>query len=104
VFFDRGIPDVLGYLRLMQIPVPEHMQNAAKVFRYNHVVFIAPPWREIFQQDHERKQDFDQAIRTHDALAETYKSHNYELVEIPRSTIEERLRFVLSKVGIDPDT
>jgi predicted ATPase len=104
VFFDRGIPDVLGYLRLMQIPVPEHMQNAAKVFRYNHVVFIAPPWREIFQQDHERKQDFDEAIRTHDALAETYKSHNYELVEIPRSTIEERLRFVLSKVGIDPDT
>jgi len=33
-----------------------------------------------------------------------YKSHNYELEEIPRSTIEERLRFVLSKVGIDPDT
>jgi len=103
VFFDRGIPDVLGYLRLMHIPVPEHMLNAAKVFRYNHVVFVAPPWREIFQQDQERKQDFDEAIRTYDALAETYKSHNYELVEIPRTSIEERVRFVLRKVGIDPD-
>lgn len=103
VFFDRGIPDVLGYLRLMQIPVPEHMRNAARVFPYNHVVFIAPPWREIFQQDQERKQDFDEAIRTYDVLVETYKSHNYELVEFPRTPIQDRVRFVLRKVGIDPD-
>jgi predicted ATPase len=103
VFFDRGVPDVLGYLHLMHIPVPEHMHNAARVFPYNHAVFIAPPWREIFQQDRERKQDFDEAIRTYDALVETYKAHNYELVEIPRSSIQERVRFVLRKVGIDPD-
>jgi len=103
VFFDRGIPDVLGYLRLLHFPVPQHMHNAARVFPYNHAVFIAPPWREIFQQDQERKQDFDEAIRTYDALVETYKSHNYELLEIPRSTIEDRLGFVLSEVGINPD-
>jgi predicted ATPase len=104
VFFDRGIPDVLGYLRLMNIPVPEHMHNAARVFPYNPAVFIAPPWREIFQPDQERKQDFDEAIRTYDALAETYKCHNYELVEMPRASTQDRLRFVLSQVGIDPDT
>jgi predicted ATPase len=103
VFFDRGIPDVLAYLRLTRIPVPEHMHNAARIFPYNHAVFIAPPWREIFHQDRERKQDFDEAIRTYDALAETYKSHNYQLVEIPRTSIHERVRFVLRKIGIDPD-
>ena len=103
VFFDRGIPDVLGYLRLMHIPVPEHLRNAARVFPYNQLVFAAPPWREIFHQDQERKQDFDEAIRTYDALTETYKSHNYELVEIPRISIQDRVRFVLRKVGIDPE-
>ena len=103
VFFDRGIPDVLAYLSLTHIPVPEHMHNAARVFPYNHAVFIAPPWREIFHQDEERKQDFEESIRTYDALVETYKSNNYELVEIPRSSIRERVRFVLRKVGIDPD-
>ena len=77
--------------------------NAARAFPYNHVVFIAPPWREIFQPDEERKQDFDEAIRTYDALIETYKSHNYELVEIPRTRIQDRVRFVLRKVGTDPD-
>ena len=57
----------------------------------------------LFQPDGERKQHFDEAIRTYDALIETYMSHNYELVEIPRTPIQDRVRFVLRKVGTDPD-
>lgn len=75
VLFDRGVPDVEGYLRLMQLPVPPHVRNAVQRYRYNPLVFIAPPWREIFRQDAERKQTFDEAVRTHDALAQTYESH-----------------------------
>jgi predicted ATPase len=101
VFFDRGIPDVLGYLRLMNIPAPEHMKNAARSFSYNHAVFIAPPWPEIFHQDQERNQNFDEAVRTYDAMVETYTSYNYELVEIPRTSIDDRLRFVVQRVGIN---
>ncbi len=101
-FFDRGILDILGYLHLMKIPEPEHMQTAARRCVYNPTVFIAPPWREIFRQDRERKQDFDEAIRTYDALGKTYQSYNYELVEIPRTSVEQRLHFVLQKIGIDP--
>ncbi|MGX9177335.1 AAA family ATPase [Mesorhizobium sp. BHbdii] len=29
VFFDRGVPDTLGYLRLTGLPVPDHIRNAA---------------------------------------------------------------------------
>ena len=104
VFFDRGIPDVLAYLRLMNIPVPEHMHNAARTSSYNRNVFIAPPWREIFHQDLERKQDFDEAIRTYDALVKTYTSYNYNLVEIPRTSVEERLRLILHNVDIGEDS
>src|SRR4029077_4126485 len=63
VFFDRGVPDIIGYLRLIGTPVPEHVQKAAAEFLYHQTVFIAPPWREIFRQDIERKQDFDEAQR-----------------------------------------
>lgn len=98
VFFDRGVPDVLGYLRLLALPVPVHMQKAAEMFRYNRHVFIAPPWREIFEPDRERKQDFDEAVRTYEALVATYTEYNYELVEIPRVRIEERVRFVLNHI------
>jgi len=99
VFFDRGVVDVLGYLRLIRHSALEHMHKAAEQFRYNRQVFIAPPWEEIFQQDQERKQDFNEAVRTYDALAATYTEYGYELIELPRVPIEERVRFVLHHAG-----
>jgi len=99
VFFDRGVADVLGYLRLCGLPVPDHVRNAANIFRYNRCAFIAPPWPEIFRQDRERKQDFKEAVRTYDALANIYAEQNYELVEIPRVSVEERIEFVLENVA-----
>ena len=51
VFFDRGVPDTLGYLRLSGLPVAEHISAAAKRLRYNPRVFVAPPWPDIFAQD-----------------------------------------------------
>jgi len=98
VFFDRGIPDVLGYLRLMNIPAPDHMQNAEKEFCYNRTVFIAPPWREIFHQDVERKQDFAEAQRTDNALASTYTALGYQLLELPRIGVKERCEFILGHI------
>jgi predicted ATPase len=55
VFFDRGIPDIVGFLRLMSLPVPRHVRNALREHRYSRGVFIAPPWPAIFDQDTERK-------------------------------------------------
>ena len=99
VFFDRGVPDVLGYLRLAGLPVPEHVQKAAAEFVYNRTVFIAPPWLEIFHQDVERKQDFDEAKRTYESLFSTYKELRYELVELPRVAVEDRVKFILGRVA-----
>ena len=99
VFFDRSIPDVLGYLHLMNIPAPDHMERAAREFCYNRNVFIAPPWREIFHQDVERKQDFAEAQRTYDALASTYTALGLQLVELPCVGVKERCEFILEHVG-----
>ncbi|MBB6410416.1 putative ATPase [Mesorhizobium sangaii] len=41
VFFDRGVPDTLGYLRLTGLPVPEQFMHAAERFRYARRVFVA---------------------------------------------------------------
>lgn len=100
VFFDRGVVDVIGYLHLMDIPVPEPIQEAAENFRYNRSVFVAPPWEEIFKQDTERKQDFTEAKRTYEATTAAYSENGYELIEIPRTSLEERMRFLLEKAGI----
>jgi predicted ATPase len=99
VFFDRGVPDVIGYLRLIRLPVPPHMIKAAEEFRYSKCVFIAPPWKEIFHPDQERKQNFEEAVLTYESLAETYKEFGYGLVELPRVSVEDRVQFVLRKVA-----
>lgn len=95
VFFDRGIPDVAGYLRLIAVPVPSHVDRAARELRYDPRVFIAPPWKDIFEPDAERRQTFDEAIRTYEAMVETYSSYGYELVTLPLTSPAERADFVL---------
>ncbi|HML31081.1 MAG TPA: AAA family ATPase [Hyphomicrobium sp.] len=96
VFFDRGIPDVVGYLQLSGLPVPAHVQRAAELFRYEARVFIAPPWPEIFSQDSERKQTIEEASATYQAMTAAYAGLGYELVTLPRLPVAERVAFVLS--------
>ena len=98
VFFDRGVPDVVGYLTLVGVAPPAHVIKAAEIFRYNARVFVAPPWREIFAQDDERKQDFAEAVRTCEAIARAYGEYGYEIVEVPRDSVEQRVRFVLERI------
>lgn len=98
-FFDRGVPDVIGYLKLIGLPVPTHAEKAAQAFRYNPKVFILPHWPEIFAQDSERKQDEDEARRTHASMVETYTACGYDLVEVPKVPVEQRLAFILDNVS-----
>lgn len=98
VFFDRGIPDVIGYLNLCGLPVPPKVDTAAKTNRYRATVFIAPFWPDIFVQDAERRQDADEARRTFEAMALTYPAYGYDLIELPRSTVEDRVAFILDRI------
>jgi predicted ATPase len=51
-------------LRFSGLPIPAHIDRAARIFRYHQRVFVAPPWPEIFTPDAERKQSFEQARAT----------------------------------------
>ncbi len=95
VFFDRGILDTIGYLRLENIPVPEEMKTIAREMIYHKNVFILPPWREIYENDPERKQDFDQATATYNHMKEIYLEYSYHLNEVPEAPVEKRAEFIL---------
>jgi predicted ATPase len=98
VFFDRGIPDLIGYHPMMGRPTPPHFVAAAERFRYRRRAFVAPPWREIYVNDEERTQDFAHAVRSFDAVLDAYQRCGYELVTLPKSTVAERLAFVLAEI------
>ncbi|WP_051329450.1 AAA family ATPase [Geminicoccus roseus] len=95
VWFDRGVPDVIGYLRLEGLPVPPHLHEAARAYRYHRQVLICPPWPKIFRQDQERRQTASIAAATCTAMEGVYRDLGYELIEVPRVDVAERVAFVL---------
>ncbi len=95
IFFDRGIIDAVQ----LDSPQPKYFQNAANNFRYNRLVFLVPPWKEIFANDAERKHDFRSAVKEFDDLLIKYKNFGYETVLIPKVSVKERVDFILQKLG-----
>jgi len=97
--FDRGIPDTIGYLRLIGRPVPQHMLRAAKRMPYDDPVVVAPPWRAIYRNDAERSQDFAEAEATHAAVTAAWRELGYRLVDLPLADIAERCKFIADIAG-----
>ncbi len=69
------------------------------MFRYHHRVFVAPPWPQIFAQDAERKQSFEEAQATYEVMIETYSGFGYELIPLPLDSVEQRVRFVMAVIS-----
>ena len=95
--FDRGIPDVIAYA-LISDASPDEATEAAFRFRYEPIVFIAPLWEEIYTTDDLRDATFDQIAVFDRALRDAYDSVGYQLVELPLTTVEERVDFILGSL------
>jgi predicted ATPase len=100
VFFDHALPGMPAYYHLIGQPVPAHVTAAAAAYRYRAEVFLAPPWKEIYRNDTERRQDFAEAVRTYDAVVRVYGEAGYALVELPLAGPAERLAFVRDRLGL----
>jgi predicted ATPase len=97
VFFDRGFPDNVGYFRLLGLDASA-AEDAARLHRYNDVVFVMPSWREIYTTDEERKMTFEMAHRFGEAIRSVYAALGYTLVDVPRDTPGARARFIAARV------
>lgn len=98
VFFDRGIPDIIAYLRAANQPVEEIYYQAVLACPYQPRVFIAPPWPEIYVNDSERWQTFQEAAALYHAIKDTYQLLCYTVVELPKTSVAERVKFVLAHI------
>lgn len=99
IFFDRGIIDAI----LLDKPQSEYFHQAANKFRYNRLVFLVPPWEEIFANDAERKHDFESTKKEFNELLVKYKNFGYETVLVPKTSVKERVDFILNRLGVSND-
>jgi predicted ATPase len=97
LFYDRGLHDVIAYLNYIDSPFPKKMHQACENHCYD-LVFILPPWREIYTTDNERYESFREAEKIHFHLENTYINYNYTPIEVPKLTAEQRLSFILDQV------
>ncbi|MGE0668588.1 MAG: AAA family ATPase [Sphingomonadales bacterium] len=95
-FFDRGIIDQVAGGTHAGLAVPEHVRTAARRLRCNWLVFLAPPWREIFATDAERRHGFEEAASSFEPLRAAYQAMEYAIVELPRISPGRRADFVLN--------
>ena len=95
VFFDRGIPGLLGYADMIDLADKTKILDAINQYRYNSTVFSFPPWEEIYQNDDERLQDFAEAVTTYRYIKAAHETSGYTVLEVPKATVEERVAFIL---------
>lgn len=97
VFIDRGIPDVTAYMDFKGDTYPEEFLQANKKYTYDQT-FIFPIWEEIYQSDNERYENLEQAIEIEKHLKKTYQSLGYNLIEVPKVSVEKRVNFILENI------
>lgn len=97
VFLDRGIPDVLAYMHYIGDAYPPFFDQACREHTYTRI-FILPPWQEIYISDAERYENFEQAKLIYGHLTETYRGYGYDLIEVPKGSVDERIDFILSSL------
>lgn len=99
VFFDRGIPDLVGFMKHLKIPLSQEIMDAVPTYRYAPLVFMLPPWKEIYVNDPERWQTFEESQAIHTALRETYSGYGFEIAEVPLTDVAGRAQYILSLIS-----
>ena len=92
-FFDRGLPDLIGYLNHGGLSAPEAWREISRA--YTPSVFFAPPWREIYVNDAERPQRFEEAQELSAHIRQAYLDCGFRLIELVASPVPDRLEQVL---------
>ncbi len=99
VFFDRGLPDFVGWSRYYDkdyarfIPMMES-------YPYHQVVFFTVPWEEIYEQNDERPLTFEQASDVHHILVSAYQELGFDIQFMRKVGPEDRANDILSALEL----
>ena len=96
VYFDRSLVDSAYLMFQSNKQSFQHIKQILTKYRYNQKVFFTPPWEEIYRNDTERDQTFDEATAIFEQLQEWYKTNGYEIIILPKDSVDKRAGFILS--------
>ncbi len=77
-----------GRIFLLTIP------NAPKLINS-----LSPPWQDIFINDTERPETYQQSVDIYRHLKNTYTDLGFQLIELPKVSVAERVKFVQAAIS-----
>jgi len=91
--FDRGPIDVIAYLNFKNVTYDSKLFKTSSKLNYDFS-FILPPWEEIYTNDFERYESFEECEKINQNLVRTYKEYKINLIKIPKISVKERVNFI----------
>jgi predicted ATPase len=99
-FADRGLPDQVAYSWYKKKQPSAFIEETVSSNRYAPFVFITPPWQDIYTSDAVRKENFEEACVIHKNIIRAYIKYGYQTIELPFSTPDMRVAYILTFLGI----
>jgi predicted ATPase len=87
------VHDVVAYLNYIENPISS-WEYELKNFKYD-VVLLIKPEEEIYVQDADRMETFEEAIKVHEQIKNSYVKSGLKIIELPFTTPIKRLNLVL---------
>ncbi len=91
-FYDRGIPDIIAYLKVNKFEVKD--KYFAKANQYYNTVFICPPWKDIFINDAQRPETFEYSKSIYLSIKKIYSDLGFKLIELPKISVKLRVKII----------
>ena len=89
-FSDRGLLDLVAYLEVNQLPIPDQLKNFPYHRYYHKTVFFLPSWPEIYINDPQRLQTLEEQKLLETQLLKVYEEYGFEIVVMKKESVERR--------------
>jgi predicted ATPase len=98
-FFERGVVDSLAMRRQSGDLSDDEQRRVLDRYRYHPLVFVFPPWEQIYRSDSERDQTFAESVRVFEPIRSWYERCEYQVQIVPPASVEERAAFIEDRIN-----
>lgn len=97
VFFDRSLIDAAAAL---EYATGKPILKSYSAVRYNPLVFMTPPWPEIYVGDFDRQHGLQEAVNEYERLLTAFSSLGYDIQLVPKAGVGIRADFIMERLGL----
>lgn len=96
--YDRSALDALVWFARAGQDLPARWADAWGRLRYDALVYMVPPWPEIYRQDAVRQHDLRAALAEYRALCHRLPEHGYSIRIVPKLPVAARADWLAAEL------